>query len=106
LTASALRGEWGSGGNFRISIADEGGIMSRIPGVEPENASPEVRALYDKFEAADFQILNVTKMFANNEHFLAGLYAFAGGLYFHGKLSPRYRELAYLRASQLNSCHY
>jgi len=80
--------------------------MSRIPGVEPKDASPEVRALYDKFEDAGFQVLNVTKMFANNHHFLAGMYAFASGLYFHGKLSPRYRELAYLRASQLNSCHY
>jgi alkylhydroperoxidase family enzyme len=85
---------------------EKGENMSRIQGVEPENASPEVRALYDKFEAADFQILNVIKMFANNEHFLAGMFAFASGIYFHGKLSPRYRELAYLRASQLNSCHY
>jgi len=23
-----------------------------------------------------------------------------------GKLSPRHRELAYLRASQINGCHY
>jgi alkylhydroperoxidase family enzyme len=80
--------------------------MSRIKGVEPETASPEVRELYDKFEAAGFPIFNVLKMFGNNSHFLAGMYAFASGLYFHGKLSPRYRELAYLRASQLNSCHY
>ena len=80
--------------------------MSRIKGVEPETASLEVRELYDKFEASGFEILNVIKMFGNNNHFLAGMYAFASGLYFHGKLSPRYRELAYLRASQLNSCHY
>jgi alkylhydroperoxidase family enzyme len=80
--------------------------MSRIPLVEPENAGPEVRAVYDKFEADGFQVLNVMKMFANNHHFLAGMHAFASGLYFHGKLLPRYRELAYLRASQLNSCHY
>ena len=80
--------------------------MSRIPLVEPENAPPEVRALYDKFEAAGFDVLNVMKMFANNHHALAGMYAFVSGLYFHGKLAPRYRELAYLRASQLNSCHY
>lgn len=80
--------------------------MARIPLVELENAPPAVRAVYDKFEAGGFQIMNVMKMFANNEHFIRGLYEFVGGLYFHGKLSPRYRELAYLRASQLNSCHY
>jgi alkylhydroperoxidase family enzyme len=27
-------------------------------------------------------------------------------LYLEPKIAPRYRELAYLRASQLNSCHY
>ena len=44
--------------------------MSRIPLVEPEHASAEVRAL------------------SHNP-----------------RLSSRYRELASLRASQLNSCH-
>jgi len=80
--------------------------MARIPLVEPENAPAAVRAVYDKFEAGGFEILNVMKMFGNNEHFIRGMYEFAGGLYIHGKLAPRYRELAYLRASQLNSCHY
>jgi hypothetical protein len=32
--------------------------MSRIQLVEPENAPPEVRALYGKFESDGFQILN------------------------------------------------
>jgi AhpD family alkylhydroperoxidase len=27
-------------------------------------------------------------------------------LYVEGKLWPRHRELAYLRASQINGCHY
>ena len=80
--------------------------MARIPLVEPENAPTEVRAVYDKFEAEGFEILNVMKMFANNHHFIAGMYEFVSGIYINAKLSPRYRELAYLRASQLNSCHY
>jgi alkylhydroperoxidase family enzyme len=80
--------------------------MSRIPLVEPESASAEVRAVYDKFEAGGFQILNVMKMFANNQHFLQAMYEFTAAIYIEGKLAPRYRELAYLRGSQLNSCHY
>jgi len=81
-------------------------VMSRVPLIEPENAPPEVRAVYDKFRAIGFQIFNVMKRFGNNHHFLEAMYNLAEGIYTHAKLSPRYRELAYLRASQLNSCHY
>ena len=81
--------------------------MSRIPLVEPENASPEVCDLYREIAAEGMDILNVLKMFGNNQHFLAGMLQMIRALYSdRSKLSPRYRELAYLRASQLNSCHY
>jgi alkylhydroperoxidase family enzyme len=80
--------------------------MSRIPGIEPTTAPPEVRKIYDKFEADSFPVYNVMKMFANKAEFVAGLYEFSRGLYTSGKLSPRYRELAYLRTSQINVCHY
>ena len=80
--------------------------MPRIPLVEPEHASAEVRALYESFSGDGLPVLNVMKLFGNNVDFLAGLTHIAGALYQHPRLSPRYRELAYLRASQLNSCHY
>jgi alkylhydroperoxidase family enzyme len=80
--------------------------MSRIPLVEPENASPKVKAIYAEIEASGLPVYNVMKMFANNEHFLGALLNMVRGLYSGGKLDPRLRELAYLRASQLNSCHY
>jgi alkylhydroperoxidase family enzyme len=81
--------------------------MSRIPLVEPENAPPEIRALYDEIRDAGMPVFNVMKMFANNANCLAALVNFLHGLYGDSsKLDPRLRELAYLRASQLNSCHY
>ena len=80
--------------------------MSRIPGIEPSDASPEVREIYGKYEADGFPIFNVMKMFANKAEFVAGLHEFSRGLYTNGKLPPRYRELAYLRTSQINACHY
>lgn len=80
--------------------------MSRIAPVEPENASPEVRAVYDGIQADGLALFNVIKLFGNNQHFVAALHNMIKGLYVEGKLAPRYRELAYLRASQLNSCHY
>ena len=80
--------------------------MSRIPLVEPEHASPEVRALYESFSADGLPVMNVMKLFGNNVDLLAALTHIARALYQTPHLSPRYRELAYLRASQLNSCHY
>ena len=80
--------------------------MSRIPGIELHEASPEVRTVYDKYETAGFGILNVMKMFANKAEFVAALFELTKGLYINAKLAPRYRELAYLRTSQINACHY
>ncbi len=80
--------------------------MARIPLVEPEGASPEVQSAYKQFEEIGFPILNVMKMFANNGKVLQGFVQIAQALYVTPRISPRYRELAYLRASQVNSCHY
>jgi hypothetical protein len=80
--------------------------MSRIPGIEPDDAPPAVRAIYAKYKADGFPIFNVMKMFANKAEFLAALYELTSGLYINAKLAARYRELAYLRTSQINACHY
>jgi Carboxymuconolactone decarboxylase family len=81
--------------------------MSRIPLVEAEHASPEVKALYEEIQREGFPVYNVMKMFANNAKCLAALVNFIHGIYNReAKLTPRLRELAYLRSSQLNSCHY
>lgn len=80
--------------------------MSRIPLTEPENASPAVNAIYRDFEKWGVPLLNVMKMFGNHEGFLRGFYEMFKPLYLEPTIAPRYRELAYLRASQLNSCHY
>ena len=80
--------------------------MARIPYVEPEDASEEVQVIYDRFQAGGTPLLNVIKLFGNDANFLAGLEQMSQSLYGDSTLSPRHRELAYLRASQLNSCHY
>ena len=79
--------------------------MARVPLVEYEEASPRVRALYEALGNPE-RVLNVTKLIANHPDFLAGFVAMVQGLYQHNTLAPRLRELAYLRASQINHCHY
>ncbi|MEN9727226.1 MAG: hypothetical protein RL434_1592 [Pseudomonadota bacterium] len=81
--------------------------MARLPLIEPAAAPPEVQAIYARFEAMGFPVFNVMKMFANNPKALEGFAMIVEALYGPAcALSPRHRELAYLRASQVNSCHY
>lgn len=80
--------------------------MSRIPLVEPDAASPEVQALYAKIDSMGYPIFNVMKLFATNSKVLSGFVQIMEALYGQPRIAPRYRELAYLRASQINSCHY
>ncbi len=79
--------------------------MTRIPLVEYENASAGVRSLFEAMGNPAHQ-LNVTRLIANHEGFLGGFVALVNALYRTNTLAPRLRELAYLRASQLNDCHY
>ncbi len=79
--------------------------MARVPLVEYEDASPEIRALFEASGNPDHQ-LNVAKLIANHPDFFEGFQAMVRGLYRNNVLAPRLRELSYLRASQLNQCHY
>ncbi len=80
--------------------------MPRIPLIEPADAPPAVREAYAEIESMGFPIFNVMKMLANNSNILKGFVEIMRGLYGQPRIAPRYRELAYLRASQVNSCHY
>lgn len=80
--------------------------MARIPLIEPAEAPPEIRAAYGEIEAMGFPIFNVMRMLANNTKVFAGFVKIMQALYGEPRIAPRYRELGYLRASQINSCHY
>ena len=78
----------------------------RIKLVEYEDASAEVKAIYERFEESGLGVYNVMKLWANEPSFLAGFEVMINALYADDTLAARYRELAWLRTSQLNSCHY
>ncbi len=81
--------------------------MARIPLVERETADANVHAMFDRMEGLGFALLNVFKLWANNPKAASGFLQIAESLYGpEAVVAPRYRELAYLRASQVNSCHY
>jgi alkylhydroperoxidase family enzyme len=80
--------------------------MTRIPLIEPNEASPEVQALYRRLFADGANVPNVMKVFAQDPPFLDGAMTMLAALYGDATLVPRHRELAWLRTSQLNACHY
>lgn len=80
--------------------------MARIPLIEPDQAAPEVRAQYQTMQDLGFPTFNVFKVFGSHPGILEAFLHFVKSLYVNPTLSPRYRELAYLRASQINACHY
>ena len=80
--------------------------MSRIPLVESDLASDDIREMFGRMEKLGFTLLNVFKLWANNPKAASGFLLIAEALYAEPKLLPRHRELAYLRASQVNDCHY
>jgi alkylhydroperoxidase family enzyme len=80
--------------------------MARIPLVEYDAASPDLRALYERITAARGSVLNVYKGIANNPPALAALFELTMATYRSGSLEPRHQELAYLYTSTLNQCHY
>jgi hypothetical protein len=88
--------------------------VARIPLVDPDDPhlDPAVRELYAEMSnsgivAAD-HIHNVIRAMANHAGLLQGLLHGLGGSVYgpDAHITPAQRELAYLTASVINSCHY
>jgi len=80
--------------------------VTRIPLIEPDQAPPAVREVYARLAAERLDVLNVMKVFAHDPAFLDGFAQMIEGLYGDAIIKPRHRELAWLRTSQVNDCHY
>jgi hypothetical protein len=85
---------------------EQEGLMARIPLVQYDDASPDLRDLYDRIAAARGSVLNVYKGVANHPAALRELFELTMASYRSGSLEPRHQELAYLYNSTLNQCHY
>lgn len=82
--------------------------MALVPLVEPETASPEVRAVYDDIKATrntDF-VNNFWKVLANDPPLLNRIWAEAKAVMAPGALDPLTKELLYIAVSVTNNCEY
>lgn len=80
--------------------------MTRIPLIEPDQAPAAVQDVYARLAADRLDVLNVMKVFAHDPPFLDGFAVMIEALYSDPLIEPRHRELAWLRTSQVNDCHY
>ncbi|MEM7542322.1 MAG: carboxymuconolactone decarboxylase family protein [Pseudomonadota bacterium] len=78
----------------------------RIGMIERQEANEQIGAIYDRFDASGLGVYNVMKLWANDPAFLQAFECMINALYGDDTLEARYRELAWLRTSQINSCHY
>lgn len=79
--------------------------MAAVTPLEKEQAPESIRPVYDQVTKQVGHMLNFFKTLAYNPEMLQGFLALNAALS-KVELAPKYRELAYLKASQLNQCAY
>ena len=79
--------------------------MARLPFVERDQAPPEVQAAYDKVLKTMGRVSNFVKLIANHSPSLPSFLEWYPKLR-NGALDITLRQLAYVKASQVNGCHY
>lgn len=80
--------------------------MARIQYMEYEQASDKTKAVYEKLENMNGQVVNIYKILGNHPEALEGLVGMSMATYRSSELDPQLAELVYLYTSTLNQCHY
>jgi alkylhydroperoxidase family enzyme len=79
----------------------------RIEPVEKDRAPVPVRRIYEAIEREGRPVTNMLKVLAHKPPVLRAYNQLSGALFAEGsKLSPKSKELTYLRVSILNGCAY
>ena len=78
----------------------------RITPVEPDQASDTVKRIYDALAKSTGAVSPFMKMLGHKPDVLRAYNQLSSAVMAEGALSPRLKELAYLRASIRNGCHY
>jgi uncharacterized peroxidase-related enzyme len=79
--------------------------MAHVSYVEPDEAPEAVRPIYDAVSRKLGLVLNFLRALAQSPPVLSGFVALDGAQA-QMELDPALREIAYLRASELNGCDY
>ena len=78
----------------------------RIHPIERDQADPMVQRIYDGLARQTGSVSLFNKMLARKPEILRAFNQLSGAIWAEGALSPKLKELAYLRTSILNGCAY
>ena len=79
--------------------------MARIRYVEKETAGPDQEKILAQLTQKSGKIANIWKLWSHSPQTLEAFMPFNKSLV-KGSLDPKLRELAYMKASQINGCDY
>ena len=77
--------------------------VPHLPPLDDADASPEARALLESLRAKLSQVPNMYRTLAHAPKVLAAATAMAQAI--RSELDPKFRELAYLKVTDLTACH-
>jgi len=80
--------------------------MSRISLVQKNQASPEVKELFQRIEDNGAKVINLYRAIANSPHVIRNLIKLGNSLISKTDLSPKLRELTIMRIAKLCDCEY
>ncbi len=78
----------------------------KIEPLERSQAAESARATYDNLEKKMGRVINFFKVMAHKPNVLGPFLEFYSQVWAAGALSPKIKELAYLRTSLMNGCEY
>ncbi|MCH7735965.1 MAG: hypothetical protein IH872_01040 [Chloroflexi bacterium] len=80
--------------------------MARIHGITEEEATPEVRELFQRQRSIFGEVLNTTPIFALRPTIMAGSIALAAGIDASGLIGPSLKYLVYTKTAWINGCPF
>jgi hypothetical protein len=80
--------------------------MLRIKGVSKEEASEEVRKVFDEQEKRYGSVLNTAKVYGLRPTIQQGVQALQAGIVASGLISAELRHLLCMKAASINGCPY
>jgi len=78
----------------------------KIQPLEKEQVAQSVRGIYDQLGKRSGRVINFFKVMAHKPAALGPFLEFYKQVWAEGALSPKLKELAYLRTSLMNGCEY
>lgn len=78
----------------------------KISPLEKNQAAESVHSIYENLEKKSGRVLNMFKVMAHRPNVVAPFLEFYQQVWAPGSLSPKIKELAYLRTSIMNGCDY